>query len=175
MDSDAIVVLLVGDSKVGKTSIMNRFVYDDFEHTYMATICLDTKRKTMQHNGKNLIQMAIFDPSGNKKYRELTMNMCKNRANAVILTFDLTERSSFDGLNSWLTAIEKSKTDAKNIYVILVGTKSDMMENIVINQDEINTLCSQHNNIEYIKTSVKENIGIDNVFKRICDNVHLNP
>ena len=101
----SIKVLLVGDSSVGKTSIMLRYLDDFFVENFLPTVGIDFKTKVVGYNGIN-VKVNLWDTAGQEKFRTLTTGYYKG-ANAVIFVYDITERDSFFQLRDWINETKK--------------------------------------------------------------------
>ncbi|XP_060111623.1 ras-related protein Rab-18-B-like isoform X2 [Heteronotia binoei] len=115
-------LLLVGDSAVGKSSLLLRFTEDHFEPYLNPTIGVDFKVKKMVV-GDLPLQLAIWDTAGQERFRTLTPSYYRG-AQGVILVYDVTRRETFVGLESWLRELEMYTTK-KNVVKMLVGNKID--------------------------------------------------
>lgn len=124
-------LLTLGNSAVGKSSIIFRYTEDKFFDSYLTTIGVDYIRKAITLNDKR-ISLQIWDTAGQEKYYAISKQYY-NKADGIILVFDLTKKDTFDGMKHWLTEIECSS--AKDIPIVLLGNKSDLCRNAVSNED----------------------------------------
>ncbi|XP_044177686.1 ras-related protein Rab-18-like isoform X2 [Acropora millepora] len=125
MDSDVLTtlkILIVGESGVGKSSLLLRFTDDTFDPDIGATIGVDFKVKTITVDG-NKAKLAIWDTAGQERFRTLTPSYYRG-AQGVILVYDTSSRETFDKLEEWLTEVEMYSTK-KDIIKMLVGNKID--------------------------------------------------
>tara|TARA_Y100000590_G_scaffold2532_2_gene3338 strand:- start:5090 stop:5677 length:588 start_codon:yes stop_codon:yes gene_type:complete len=151
--------ILIGDAYVGKTSLCNKLCQYNFPLSYQSTIGVDFFSKIITVNDKN-IKLQIWDTAGHEKYNSITTSFYKN-AKFVLLMFDLTYFKSFLNIKKWLKEIDYY-CDA-NIKKVLIGNKSDLKS--IINNNEINNICSEYD-ILYYSCSVK-NDNIENLIHRI--------
>lgn len=171
MDDDNYLIktLLIGDSSVGKSCIVSRFVNDCFYDTHMCTIGVDYKTINIVHN-ENKIKFLIWDTAGQERFRSITKIYYKG-SNCVIIVFDLTNKHSFDNVINWLSDLENIVP--KNIIKILVGNKSDESDETnvkkCIEYNDALEFCNEHGILHYFETSAKNNHNIDNVFYKITD------
>ena len=117
---------MLGDTTVGKSSILERFTDGTFKENAMTTIGVESKDK--KHKLKNTgeeIKVKIWDTAGQERFRTITQSFYRN-ANGVIIVFDVSEKRSFDNVSSWLESVSQY-ADAK-IRKILVGNKIDLEE-----------------------------------------------
>ena len=157
-------IVIVGDSCVGKSSLLLKYTDDQFCETFISTIGVDFRVKTLQLNEK-LIKLQLWDTAGHERFRTITWSYYRG-AHGFIIAFSLTDKNSFDNLSKWLDEIEKYGNEKK--YKILVGTKTDMPQ--VIDQNKIDEFAKEHN-LEYYATSAKTGVNIESVFTDIT--IHL--
>ena len=113
--------LILGDRAVGKTSLMARYINNDFNKSYMSTLGIEFKSKIVQANGENFC-VQIWDSAGQEKFRSITRTYYR-RASGIILAYDSTSSSSFDNIRDWVRQIN-SEVEAK-VPMVLVATKCD--------------------------------------------------
>jgi Ras-related protein Rab-1A len=160
-------ILLIGDSGVGKSSIIMRYTENTFSEKMQSTIGVDFKITTIKHNNKT-IKLQIWDTAGQERFRTVTTSYYRG-AHAVIVVFDLTSMDSFLNVKQWIEEVNSSVNNSqKSVHLILVGTKSDLVSKIRVPQSNIKTLVAKLG-IEYVETSAKSNIGINDIFVKICD------
>ena len=151
-------VIFVGDSGVGKTSILN--TYSNKNDTPKVTIGIEFTEK---HIEKHNLTLQIWDCAGQERFRALT-KLYYRGARICILVFDLSNKTSLESLeNYWIPTI-KNNTDSI-IQFILIGNKLDLVPNI--NYSNIWDLCKIHN-MKFIETSVLKNLYINNIFDIVC-------
>ena len=125
-------VLLIGNSGVGKSSLLLRFADDVFTDNFMPTIGVDFKIRTIEVDGKT-IKLQIWDTAGQERFKTITSSYYKG-AHGIIVTYDITDRESFSAIENWMGEVEKHASD--NISRILVGNKSDMEDSRQVSSDE---------------------------------------
>ena len=162
-------ILLLGDSSVGKTSIINQYVEGKFEENFISTCGLDLKEKKIIINDKQY-QLIIMETSGQERYHSIAESYYK-RADGIILVFDITNRNSFNTLkNFWL----KDVNSHGNFPKIVVGNKKDL-ENIRVIKNEDIEKNKEFNEIECFETSAKTKENIETIFNKIAELILLNP
>ena len=155
-------VILVGDSNVGKTSILKKFINDEFTEETKCTINVDFCCKHLKIDKNLYAKLKIYDTAGQEKYRSLTRSYYKN-VNGIVLAFDLTNENSFFKLNKWITDISENTED---VVIILVGNKADLEDRKV---DKIKAEnYAKEKNIKYIETSAKEGTNILLLFEELA-------
>ena len=128
-----IKTILVGNSGVGKTSLITQLVRKTFDEEYLPTIAGDKSTKEIDVNGKTLT-LEIWDTAGQEMYKNVNKIFMKN-SKIVILVYDMTQEESFKGLDSWFKQVEEVN-DIKNIQFGVVANKSDLYEDRVIDKEE---------------------------------------
>ncbi|CAG7719446.1 unnamed protein product [Allacma fusca] len=148
--------ILIGNSGVGKTSVLSRLCNDEFNNTFISTIGIDFKIKKAEIGGKN-ITVQIWDTAGQERFGTITKS-CYRGANGVILVYDINNRNSFDDVNRWLNDIKLHT--GENTARILVGNKCDLKSSRAVKTEEGQNV-ADNNGIPFIETSAKtgENIG----------------
>ena len=156
-------VVVLGESRVGKTSLISRYLtgayYDGIESTSGASY----SSKTIETQGQSL-RLDMWDTAGQEKYRSLTKFFYKD-ADIVILVYDITNRKSFEELRDyWYNQVRTTGTN--NPIIGLVGNKSDKVDEAVVSENEARDFaaCSD---AEFGLASAVENIGIDNLLLRL--------
>lgn len=152
-------LILIGNSGVGKSSIIQRYMKQTFEDSYKCTIGVDFLMKTLEIKGKT-VKLQLWDTAGQEKYKSMVASYYRG-ANVALVVFDITNHSSFDSLPLWIENYYKNGPEQKNI--ILIGNKKDMVENRQVTQEEAETF-SETNNMMYFETSAKEGDNIEYVF-----------
>lgn len=161
-------ILFLGDSNVGKTSIVNSYCDNDFSNSN--TIGVDFNSKITEINNK-LIKFNIWDTSGDEKFRNI-VNCYYKGARGIILVFDITNYDSFENLHNWMNDINDN-SDNYFVPIVLVGNKCDLIDKREVNLDEIIEL-SDKLDIDYIEVSAKEKINLDKIFISINNEIREN-
>ena len=158
-------ILIIGDSSVGKTSLIARYTNGTFKEEYLATVGLDYYSKEEVIDNKT-INIKLWDTAGQERYKSLTQSYFKN-AEGVLLTYDVTNNESFDNLRDWITSIKKNM-EGRNIFipVIIIGNKIDMEESREINKEDAEKFAKE-NNYKYFETSAKTGEGVDNAIREL--------
>ena len=160
----AFKIILLGDSSVGKTSLILRFCDDKFMEIGTSTIGVDTKTKDVRHNGKK-IQLEIWDTAGEERFRTLAKNSYQG-SDGIILVYDITQKKTFSNIKHWYDNI-KNNIDINKVAIILVGNKSDLPDPQV-KKESTEKFCEQYN-LQVIETSCKENINIEETFNILIE------
>ena len=155
-------VILVGDTSVGKTSILNRFIGKQFSEQYECTISVNLQKKSILLDPYTAVELNIWDTCGQEKYKALTKQYYKN-ANGVALLFDINDKKTFDNLLYWVKDIYNFSN--KNISIIIVGNKSDLERNVSDNDIENFT---KINKLNFIQVSAKNGLNIELLFEKLA-------
>ena len=160
-------IALLGDSTVGKTSIIKRLINNDFKENQLSTIGTEQNTKTIKLNENSeeeiLCTLQIFDTAGQEKFRSITPNYIKN-ADGIVLVFDLTNSSSFENIKYWIKQIHNNKK-YENLPFIIVGNKYDLKDEIVVQEDKIKFNGKNSENFFYC--SAKDNYNVYEIFETI--------
>ncbi|KAL5248647.1 hypothetical protein ACHWQZ_G017733 [Mnemiopsis leidyi] len=159
-------LLLIGDSGVGKTCILFRFSDDAFNSTFISTIGIDFKIKTIELHGKK-IKLQIWDTAGQERFQTITTSYYRG-AMGIMLVYDITQSSSFGNINKWLRNIEDHATD--NVAKLILGNKCDMEARRVVPTDQGEQL-AKSKGLKFLETSAKANINIDKAFTMIAEDI----
>ena len=125
-------ILTIGESGVGKTCILRRFVENKFLKNHLATIGIDFKTKNIEIDGTP-IKLKIWDTAGQERFRNITNQYYKG-ADGIVLVFDVVDQKSFEKIREWMTQI-KTNIQADKIGLILLCNKCDSEQRIVTTQD----------------------------------------
>ncbi|GMT27187.1 hypothetical protein PFISCL1PPCAC_18484 [Pristionchus fissidentatus] len=156
-------LLLIGDSGVGKTCILYRFSDDAFNTTFISTIGIDFKIKTIELHGKK-IKLQIWDTAGQERFHTITTSYYRG-AMGIMLVYDITNSKSFDNISKWLRNIDEHASE--DVVKMLLGNKCDMADRRVVSKDRGEKIASDHN-IRFLETSAKANINIDTAFYELA-------
>lgn len=152
-------ILIIGDSGVGKSSILLRFAEDTFTESYISTIGVDFKIRSIEQDNK-IIKLQIWDTAGQERFRTITTSYYRG-AHGIIIVYDVTDAESFTNVQQWL--LEINRYSSENVTKILVGNKSDLEHRRVVStfsgQEYAESL-----NIDFIETSAKNTNNVDKVF-----------
>ena len=162
-------IILVGNKRVGKTSITNRYIKDSFEEEYKSSQVIEYQKKNMTIEGtEKWAQMHIWDTLGQEKFKHLAPIFFRKSVGAF-LVYDVTNRDSFLALDGWKEQLNNS-TESK-IVVMLVGNKVDMGDKKVITTDMGQDYARQ-TGWGFAEVSAKTNVGIDAAFKSLITNIY---
>ncbi|EER02741.1 RAS small GTpases RIC1/ypt1, putative, partial [Perkinsus marinus ATCC 50983] len=152
-------LLLIGDSGVGKSCLLLRFADDTYTESYISTIGVDFKIRTIELDGKT-IKLQIWDTAGQERFRTITSSYYRG-AHGIIIVYDVTDRESFNNVKHWVQEIDKYATE--NVSKLLVGNKSDLTSKKVVTYDEGKELADQLG-ISFLETSAKNSHNVEQAF-----------
>ena len=169
-DTLTIKIALVGESGVGKTSIILRYTSDTFRSNFIPTVSASYSTKLIEYKKYNKhIKFEIWDTLGQEKFRSMNRIFYKD-VQGVILTYDITRKESFTQIKEyWLTEI-KDKVRYQELVIVLCASKSDLYEIQEVSDDEARTFAKE-NNLIFKETSSKNASGIDEMFKYIGNKI----
>jgi Ras-related protein Rab-8A len=155
-----IKLLMIGDSGVGKSCLLLRFVDDSFTTSFITTIGIDFKIRTIEIDGKR-IKLQIWDTAGQERFRTITTAYYRG-AMGILLIYDVTDESSFNNIRNWIRNIEQHASD--NVNKILVGNKADMDESKRAVPTARGQELADEFGIKFFETSAKTNLNVEQVF-----------
>ena len=156
--------LTLGDSKIGKTSILERYVNKTFKDNYLVTIGMDIRIKRLTINDNN-IDIHVTDTAGQERFRSIS-KMSYKRSDGILVGFALNDQKTFESISYWIEQIYENKGKNSDVSVVLFGNKCDDKENIVVKEEEINKIKNKYN-LQYFETSAKENINVKELFEHL--------
>ena len=163
-------ILLLGDSTVGKTCFLLRYVDDSFLDLHMATIGLDYRLKTLILEEQKIVKVQLWDTAGQDKFRAITRNYYKG-ASGIILIFDVTNVKSYENIKKWINEIKEEISE--KVAIVLIGNKIDNVQERKISKDQGDKLANEIG-VKFFETSAKTGEGInESVFflvKKIFEN-----
>jgi len=161
-----IKLLLIGDSGVGKSCLLLRFSDDSFTTSFITTIGIDFKIKTIQLDDKK-IKLQIWDTAGQERFRTITTAYYKG-AMGILLVYDVTDEQSFQNIRNWIRNIEQHAAD--NVDKILIGNKCDMITEKVVETTRGQSLADEYG-LKFFETSAKSNINVQQAFTAIASDI----
>ncbi|KAK6146944.1 hypothetical protein DH2020_017856 [Rehmannia glutinosa] len=176
-----IKLLLIGDSGVGKSCLLLRFSDGSFTTSFITTIGIDFKIRTIELDGKR-IKLQIWDTAGQERFRTITTAYYRG-AMGILLVYDVTDESSFNSnhssfridfilfsdIRNWIRNIEQHASD--NVNKILVGNKADMDESKRAIPTSKGQALADEYGIKFFETSAKTNMNVEEVFFSIARDI----
>jgi GTPase SAR1 family protein len=181
-------LLLIGDSGVGKTCVLFRFAEDQYNATFISTIGIDFKIRTIELEGKK-IKLQIWDTAGQERFRTITtayyrgamvsINLISVKfywlsiilisfIKGILLVYDITNEKSFDSIRNWIRNIEEHAS--ADVERMLVGNKCDMNDKRQVSKERGEKLAVEYG-MKFMETSAKLNINIENAFITLAKDI----
>jgi len=157
---------LIGDSGVGKSCILLRFADDTYTESYISTIGVDFKIKTIHLNNKT-IKLQIWDTAGQERFRTITSSYYRG-AHGIIVVYDITDQVSFNNVKMWLQEINRYANE--NVNKLLVGNKNDLASKRVV-EAAVAQEFADSNNIPFLETSAKIAQNVERPFFLMAEQV----
>ncbi|KAL1479683.1 hypothetical protein MTO96_051655 [Rhipicephalus appendiculatus] len=152
-------LLLIGDSGVGKSCLLLRFADDTYTESYISTIGVDFKIRTIELEGKT-IKLQIWDTAGQERFRTITSSYYRG-AHGIIVAYDVTDQESFNNVKQWLQEIDRYACE--NVNKLLVGNKCDLTTKKVVDYTTAKEFADQLG-IPFLETSAKNATNVEQAF-----------
>ena len=162
-----IQILTLGNSKVGKTSILKRYDDDKMPLAYLTTLGVDLITKRLKFDNED-ITLKIWDTAGQERFRTITHSFYK-QAEGVLLVYDVTDRESFESLTGWVKTIQEH-SDA-DIIKYLVANKIDLVEGRKVDKEEGKAIADKYK-MKYYETSARNNINVKEVVEDLAHEIY---
>ncbi|XP_014210168.1 ras-related protein Rab-8A isoform X1 [Copidosoma floridanum] len=152
-------LLLIGDSGVGKTCVLFRFSEDAFNTTFISTIGIDFKIRTIELDGKK-IKLQIWDTAGQERFRTITTAYYRG-AMGIMLVYDVTNEKSFENIKNWIRNIEENAS--ADVEKMLLGNKCELNNKRLVSKEQGEALAIEYG-IKFMETSAKASINVEEAF-----------
>ena len=160
-------LLMLGNSGVGKSSLLSRFTDNYFPLFLMGTAGIDFKHKYITINDKR-IKLEIFDTAGQERFRSITTNYY-NGVMGIILVYDISDRISFEDVNKWMSQIKENV--GEDVVIFLVGNKIDKERSVLFEEGQ--GLAEKYK-VFFVETSAKEANNVDEIFMDLVKDILKN-
>ncbi|KAM6039294.1 LOW QUALITY PROTEIN: ras-related protein Rab-13 [Chlamydotis macqueenii] len=157
-------LLLIGDSGVGKTCLIIRFAEDNFTSTYISTIGIDFKIRTVDIDEK--IKLQVWDTAGQERFKTITTAYYRG-AVGIILVYDITDEKSFENIQNWMKSIKENAS--AGVERLLIGNKCDMEGKRKVQRDEAEKLAKEHG-IRFFE-SAKSSVNVEEAFSTLARDI----
>ena len=158
--------LIIGDSTVGKSSLMLRFTENVFSEAFLPTIGIDFRIR-VENVGNTMTKFQIWDTAGQERFRTITKSYYKG-SHGIIIVYDVTNSASFLNVDKWIEQVREQAPS--NTQIILVGTKCDLESERQVSYEDGLRKAEQHG-IKFIETSAKTSTNIDAAFKTLVSEI----
>ena len=157
---EKIKIMIIGESKTGKTSLISRYCNNEFYGAYLSTIGIDFQIKNIILNNKN-IRLQIWDTAGEERYRNIAKNYFQS-SDGFIIVYDISNSESFYKLDDWIEQIKNNAQETSKM--ILFGNKSDMEDSRQVSKEEGEEY-ARKNNLSFFEVSAKEGTNVQEGFE----------
>ncbi|CAG9311266.1 unnamed protein product [Blepharisma stoltei] len=163
-------VIILGDSAVGKTSLMNQYVNKRFTQQYKATIGADFLTKEVMIDDK-LVTLQIWDTAGQERFQSLGVAFYRG-ADCCVMVYDITSSKSFDNISSWKDEFlsQSNPKNPENFPFVVLGNKLDKESERKVPNARASQWCRDNGNMPFFETSAKDAINVDEAFQTIARN-----
>lgn len=158
-------MIIFGNERVGKTSLLERFVNNRFQDNYISTLGYNVYEKRIDDKDSGTeISLMIYDIGGQEKFREVRKKYAEG-ANTAFIVYDLTRLETFENIINWKNDL---MAYAGNIPFIIIGNKNDLNETRQISEENGRKLSEQLGAIGFLETSAKTGIGVQEAFEKLA-------
>ena len=162
-------LILIGDSCVGKSNILLKYLKNQFNENSKTTIVVEFGTKNIIINNKR-IKIQIWDTAGQERYRSITSAYYKGAKGALIV-YDITRKNTFDNIDKWITDLKLNGD--KNICIIILGNKSDLIDKREINKNDGIKKAEMYKTA-FLETSALNGDNISKAFDELIEQIVIN-
>ena len=152
-------LILIGDSGVGKTNILGRYIKDEFSNSSKPTVGVEFYSKPITFNN-NKIKLQIWDTAGQERYRSVTRAYYKGSKGAFVV-YDITNKNSFENVDKWIGDLKENGDD--NVCIVLIGNKNDLENDRKIEKEDVKKKAEMYK-VLFCETSALNNQNIEQAF-----------
>ena len=156
-------ILLIGDSQVGKTSLLLKYTEHVFPEEHIATIGVEYKDKFILKDNYN-IRLQIWDTAGQERFHSITKNIYRN-ANGVLFVYDITNQESFSNIKNWIKDLQNVGNDIKGV---IIGNKIDLEQKRDVKKQDLEEIGKKYN-MPILETSAKQSINVNEGFELLVN------
>lgn len=165
---EKIQLIIIGESNVGKTSLIRRYTNNLFNTNHLETVGIEFNTREEKINNK-IIKVKIWDTAGQEIFQSLTKNFYR-KADGIIIVFDVGNKESFEKLHDWIKSVYDNIDSYREMNLIIVGNKNDLEENRQVTQEE-GVKLSEYFEIPYFEASAKNGNGVRTFMMKIIEDV----
>ncbi len=160
-------ILIVGDSGVGKSCLLYRFTDDIYTDSYISTIGVDFRIRTIR-SGDKVIKLQIWDTAGQERFKTITSSYYRG-SHGILLVYDITNHNSFQNLPEWLEEIDRYSS-GRRPRVIIVGNKADLSVKRNVTYEEGFQFAEKWG-LTFFEASAKDASNVQKAFLSLADEV----
>uniref|UniRef100_A0A4W3H3Y1 Uncharacterized protein n=1 Tax=Callorhinchus milii TaxID=7868 RepID=A0A4W3H3Y1_CALMI len=160
-------IVLVGDSSVGKTAILERLTEDTFHSSILSTIGIDFRVKTVRVNDNATVRLQVWDTAGQERFHTLTTHYFRG-SNGLMLVYDITNLNTFNNITWWIK--DTVENAGKDVGQVLIGNKCDLQVERGVTLDKGKQLAQEHD-MQFFETSAKDDINIEQAFSALAEEI----
>ena len=164
----SIKILIIGDSQVGKTSLLLNYIDKIFPEEHISTIGVEYKEKFIKKDDFN-VKLQVWDTAGQERFRSITKSIYRN-TNGVLFVYDITNKESFVNVKNWIKDTENMDKDIKGV---IIGNKIDLEEKRVIAKEDLEEIGNKFK-MPVLEVSAKNGININESFDKLVDELFKN-
>ncbi|KAM6896682.1 ras-related protein Rab-19-like [Lycodopsis pacificus] len=153
-------IILIGESNVGKTCLVQNFKSGIFSERQQNTIGVDFTVRTVDIDGRR-VKMQVWDTAGQERFRTITQSYYRS-AHGAIIAYDITRHPTFDSVTHWIKEVELY--GASNVVLVLIGNKCDLEQERQVPFEEACNLAEDKNILAALETSAKESQNVEEAF-----------
>ena len=165
---EKIQLILIGESGVGKTSLIRRYTNNIFNTNHLETIGIEFFNKEERINDQ-IIQIKLWDTAGQEIFHSLTKNFYR-KADGIIIVYDITNKESFERIQDWVKSVYDNTDTYKEIQMIIVGNKIDLEERREVSKEE-GLKIGKYFEIDFFEASAKNAEGVKNFMIKIIEDI----
>ena len=165
---EKIQIILVGESDVGKTSLIRRYTNNIFNSNHLETIGIEFYSREERINNK-IIQIKFWDTAGQEIFHSLTKNFYR-KADGIIIVYDITNKESFERVQDWIKSVYDNTETYKEIQMIIVGNKIDLEEMREVRKED-GLKIGKYYEIDFFEASAKNAEGVNNFMIKIIGDI----
>ena len=159
-------IVLIGDSGVGKTNILSRYINNEFSLATQSTVGVEFGSKIIKKNGK-VIKLQIWDTAGQERYKSITSAYYKGSKGAFVV-YDITRKTTYDNIDKWIGELKTNGSE--DVLIMLVGNKSDLEEKREVITEEVEKK-AQEQKLAFCETSALNGKNIEYAFENLINEI----
>ncbi|KAK7142812.1 hypothetical protein R3I94_012231 [Phoxinus phoxinus] len=163
-------IVILGDSAVGKSSLLHRFTEGTFDESSKSPLGIDFKVHNMNFDPDVVIKLLLWDTAGQERFRSICKSYMRNSAGCILM-FDVSQRQTFDRVGSWHQEV-LDYVKPNPMFFLLVGHKCDLAVGRQVRKSEGEALAKKLNMVAYLEVSTKENINVSEAFETLARGIY---